>query len=696
MRRATIQHSAALMFLSGLCFSGPAALADEGMWTFDNFPSMAVNQKYDLHLDQAWLDRVRGASVRLSSGCSASIVTGDGLVLTNHHCVRDCAQQLSSATTDYVKDGFQATKREDEKLCPGMQAEVLSGISDVTDRVTRAAAGKTGQDFIKARDAEIAAVEKEGCAGKEDKFHCQVITLYQGGQYKLYTYRKYSDVRLVFAPEGMTAFFGGDPDNFNFPRYDLDCSFVRLYEDGIAIKTPDHLGWSRTAPKDGEPVFVAGNPGSTQRLLTADQLESLRDLALPETLIQFSELRGRLIRFTEESAEHARIANDLLFGIENSFKAYHGEEKALVDPALIAAKRAADNDLKAQVAKNSTLAADIGDPWTDIAKAQTDYRALYLSYGMMETRAGIGSDLFHFARALVRAAAEKAKPNSERLPEYTDSRLALLSKTLLDPQPVYPELEQVTLEYWLSKLRENLTADAPGTKTFLGKDSPETLSARLSQSKLGDPAMRKALWDGGMAAIRASDDPMIKFVLATDAASRAVRKQYEERVSGPVDRAAQKIARARFAIYGTHVYPDATFSLRLSYGKVEGWTDNDVAVPPFTYYKGLWERATGQFPFDLAPRWQTAQGKVDPQTVLDFVSDNDIIGGNSGSPVINAKGDIIGAAFDGNIESLGGAFGFDDRVNRTVSVSTAAITEALRNIYGDQALVTELEGRNNR
>ncbi len=417
---------------------------------------------------------------------------------------------------------------------------------------------------------------------------------------------------------------------------------------------------------------------------------------MPETLIQFSELRGRLIRFTEESAEHARIANDLLFGIENSFKAYHGEEKALVDPALIAAKRAADNDLKAKIAANPALTAEIGDPWTDIARAQTAYRAMYLSYSMMEARAGIGSDLFRFARTLVRAAEEKAKPNGDRLPAYTDSRLALLSKTLLDPQPVYPELEQVALEYWLSKLRENLTADASGTKIFLGKDSPEALSARLAQSKLGDPAVRKALWDGGMAAVQASDDPMIKFVLATDAASREVRKQYEERVSGPTDRAAQKIARARFAIYGTNVYPDATFTLRLSYGKVEGWTDNGATVPPFTYYRGLWERATGQFPFDLAPRWRSAQAKVNPGTVLDFTSDNDIIGGNSGSPVINAKGEVVGAAFDGNIESLGGAFGFDDRVNRTVSVSTAAITEALRNVYGNETLAAELTGRTRR
>jgi hypothetical protein len=383
----------------------------------------------------------------------------------------------------------------------------------------------------------------------------------------------------------------------------------------------------------------------------------------------------------------------MLFGIENSYKAYRGEEKALVDPALIAAKRKQDADLKAQVARNASLASQIGDPWSDIAKAQVSLRALYYRYGFMEARAGTGSDLFRYARILVRAAAEKAKPNGERLPEYTDSRLALLSKTILDPEPVYPELEQLTLGFWLSKLRENLTADAQGTKLFLGKDSPETLSAQLAGSKLSDPATRKALWDGGMAAIQASDDPMIKFVLATDAASRAIRKDYETQVSGPVDRAAQKIAQARFVIYGTSLYPDATFSLRLSYGKVGGWSDNGVTVPAFTYYRGLWDRATGQFPFNLMPRWQNAGAKVNPDTVFDFISDNDIIGGNSGSPAINARGEVVGAIFDGNINSLGGAFGFDGRVNRAVSVSTAAITEALRNVYGNQALVAELTAR---
>jgi hypothetical protein len=680
----------AALCAAGFLLAAQGTKADEGMWTFDNFPSATVKAKLGVTVDQAFLDHVRGAAVRLSSGCSASIVSAGGLVLTNHHCVRDCAQALSTPGNDYVASGFQVARREDEKLCPRMQAEVLAGISDVSARVTAAAAGKTGEDFVKARDAEIAAVEKEGCAGKEDKYRCQVVTLYQGGQYKLYTYRKYDDVRLVFAVEGQTAFFGGDPDNFNFPRYDLDCSFVRLYDGGKPAATPDHLTWSVDPPKDGEAIFVAGNPGSTQRLLTAEQLETLRDVNLPETLILFSELRGRLLRFTEESTEHARIANDLLFGIENSFKAYRGEEKALVDPALIVAKRKDDADLKARVAANPALAASTGDPWGDIAAAQVSLKALYFRYGFLESRGGFGSDLFRYARQLVRAAEEKAKPNGQRLPEYTDSRLALLSKTILDPEPVYPELEQLTLEFWLSKLRENLTADSDGTKLFLGKDSPETLSARLSQSRLADPAIRKALWDGGLAAIQASDDPMIKYVLATDTASRAVRTDYENRVTGPVDRATQKIAAARFAIYGTSIYPDATFSLRLAYGKVEGWTDNGVSVPPFTYFKGLWPRATGQFPFDLAPRWQNAEAKVDPGTVFDFVSDDDIIGGNSGSPAINAKGEVVGAIFDGNIESLGGAFGFDDRVNRAVSVSTAAITEALKNVYGDQALVAEL------
>ncbi len=687
IRRLTLSLAALAAFTA-------AASADEGMWTFDNFPSATVKAKYGVDVDQAWLDRVQAAAVRLSTGCSASVVSASGLVLTNHHCVRDCAQDLSTPTSDYIKDGFSAARREDERLCPGMQAEILDKITDQTARVNAATAGKIGGDFKKARDAEIAAIEKEGCAGREKTFHCQVVTLYQGGQYKLYAYRKYADVRLVFAPEESMAFFGGDPDNFNFPRYDLDCSFVRLYEDGKPVATPQHLTWRTTAPADHEPVFVAGNPGSTQRLLTAEQLESLRDFVLPDTLLTFAELRGRLILFSEQSPENDRVAKDLLFGIENSYKALHGEEEALVDPALIAAKHKYDADLRARIAKDAKLSKEIGDPWADIAKVQIARAALNRPYTFMEGRAGAGSDLFRYARQLVRGAEERTKPNGDRLPEYGDSRLPLIEKMLLDPAPVYPGVETLALEFWLSKLRENLTADAPGTKAFLGKDAPEALAARLvAGTKLADPAVRKALWDGGLPAIKASKDPLIQYVLATDETSRAIRKEYEDRVSTPTDRAAERIAKARFAIYGTKAYPDATFSLRLSYGQVEGWTDHGVTVPSFTYFGGLWDRATGQYPFAVSPRWAAAQGALDPKTVFDYAIDVDIIGGNSGSPMIDAKGNVIGAIFDGNILSLGGAFGFDDKVNRGVAVSTAAITEALRGVYKNDALVAELTGK---
>jgi len=516
--------------------------------------------------------------------------------------------------------------------------------------------------------------------------------LYEGGQYKLYTYRKYSDVRLVFAVEFDTAFFGGDPDNFNFPRYDLDFSFLRLYDNGKPMATPEHLTWNPSAPKDGEPVFVAGNPGGTDRQLTAAQLVTLRDVVMPMGLILGSELRGRYSRFSEESPEHARIANRDLFGLENGLKAQRGEEGALLQPSLMADKRKMDAALKAKVDADPKLKADIGDPWTEIAKAQVERVVLAKPYYFLETRAGFGSTLYRYARVLVRAAEERAKPNGERLREYADARLPLLQKTLLDPQPVEPDLEQLKLEFWLTKLREELTADAPETALFLGKDSPEDLSRALIASKLADPALRKQLWDGGMAAVKASNDPMIKFVLKTDDAGRKVRKTYEEKVEGPTDRASERIAKARFAAYGTSVYPDATFSLRLSYGKIEGWTEPGRTIPSFTNFSGLYTRATGKPPFNLAPRWVDAKPKLDPNTVFDISSNNDIIGGNSGSPLINAQGEVIGAIFDGNIHSLGGDYYFDDTMNRAVTVSTAAITEALNKVYGQPGLIAELTG----
>jgi hypothetical protein len=666
-----------------------AAVADEGMWTFDNFPAAKVQSAYGVKVDQRWLDKVQAAAVRLP-GCSASLVSKGGLVLTNNHCVVDCTKALSKAGQDYVKDGYLTDGKTDEGMCPGMTAEVLVSIIDVTDQIKAAGEGKTGAAYVQAREAAQALAEKTVC-GDVPARRCQTISFYRGGQYKVYMYHRYTDLRLVFAPEFNIAFFGGDPDNFNFPRFDLDSAFLRVYEGGKPAVTPQFLKWNPAAPAEGSATFVAGNPGSTDRLLTVSQLETLRDLGIPIGQLQRSELRGRLIQFGGLGPEQARIANPPLFGLENSFKVYSGRQMVLNDKAFLDAKRAAEAELRAKVAADPALSAQIGDPWADIAQAQKAYAESFMVFRQLESEAGRGSRLYGWARTLVRSAQERAKPDAERMSDYAEVRLPLVAKQLLDPRPVDPEIETLQMDHWLLKTREYLTVDAPAVKAILGKESPDALAARLvSGSKLADPAVRKALWEGGLAAVQASDDPMIQFVLKTDADARAVRTIWESTVSGPTDRAAEKIAQAKFAVYGESVYPDATFSLRLSYGKVAGWSYRGVDVPAFTRIGGLWDRATGQEPFALPQRWIDAKDKLNPDTVFDFVSTNDIIGGNSGSPVINAKGEVIGAAFDGNIHSLGGAYGYDGSVNRTVVVSTAAITEALDKVYGRSALVKEL------
>ena len=677
--------SRAFLFLASVSLPVSIARADEGMWTFDAFPAAKMRSGYGWAPDQAWLDKVRSAAVRLTGGCSASFVSDAGLILTNHHCVASCVEQNSTAENNILKTGFTAGTREQEKKCAGQQAEVVTSIRDVTPQVKAAIGTAAGEGAVKARTAVTAQIEQQGCPDT-NKTRCQVVSLYGGGQYKLYSYRKYSDVRLVWAPEAQAAQFGGDPDNFNFPRYSLDASFLRAYEDGKPVATPQHLEWSPRAPVDGEATFVVGNPGSTQRLFTAEQLAFQRELALPITVATYSELRGRLISAMESSPAKEREAAETLGSIENSLKVYLGRVKALNDPAFTGRLAAAEAELKGKSAGNAA----IGNPWGDIAKAMAAYRNFYIA-----DRFSLPSgDLFGYAMTLVRAAAERAKPSAERFAGYSDSALPLVEKRLLDERPIYPWLDQLTMEWSLSKSREYLGADDPQTKVLLGKESPEGLAARLvAGTKLADPAVRKALWEGGQAAIDASTDPMILYAKSIDANDRALQQRFDAEVDAPLTAAQAKLADARFAAYGDTVYPDATFTLRVSYGKVAGWQERGKMVPTRTTLGGTFDRATGASPFDLPPAFVANRAKIDANATYDFVTTNDIIGGNSGSPVIDRQGRVIGAAFDGNIHSLGGNYGYDGTINRTVVVSTAAVQEALESIYPAPHLVAELKGK---
>jgi hypothetical protein len=672
-------------FLATVSLPLAAAHADEGMWTFDAFPAAKMRADYGWAPDQAWLDRVQNAAVRLTGGCSASFVSDAGLILTNHHCVAGCAEEHSTANNNILKNGFITRTRGEEKKCAGQQAEVVTSIRDVTPQVKTAIGSATGEPAVKARSAIVAELEKQGCPDTA-RTRCQVVSLYGGGQYKLYSYRKYSDVRLVWVPEAQAAQFGGDPDNFNFPRYSLDASFLRAYEDGKPVATPQHLEWSDRAPVDGEATFVVGNPGSTQRLFTSEQLAFQRELVLPITVTTFSERRGRLIAAMESDPAKMREGHQELESIENSLKVYIGRVGALNDPAFTGRLAAAETQLKAKSAGNPA----IGNPWGDIAKGMNAYRSFYVA-----DRFSLPSgDLFGYAVTLVRAATERTKPNSDRFTGYSDSALPLVEKRLLDEEPVYPWLDQLTMEWSLSKAREYLGADDPQTKLLLGKESPEGLAARLvNGTRLADPAVRKALWDGGQAAIDASTDPMIVNARSIDANDRAIQKRFDAEVDAPLTAAQAKLADARFAAYGDSVYPDATFTLRISYGKVAGWIERGRQVPTRTVMGGTFDRATGAEPFDLPPAYAANRARIDPNTAYDFVTTNDIIGGNSGSPVIDRQGRVIGAAFDGNIHSLGGNYGYDGSINRTVVVSTAAVQEALEKIYPAPNLVAELKGK---
>lgn len=690
---------ASLLFASAavLAFAAASsAKAEEGMWTYDNFPIARANQTLGTNIDQAWLDRVRLSSVKFG-GCSAGVISAEGLVMTNNHCVSSCVANLSTPQLQYNETGFTPRSREEELQCPGASAEILTDITDVTQRVQKAGEGLDGQAFTQAREAEAGRIEAEAC-GSDSKIRCQVVSLYRGGQFKLYKFRKYSDVRLAWAPEDRAATFGGDLDNFSFPRFAIDAAFIRLYEDGKPAATPTHFTWNPNKPTEGEPVFVTGNPGSTQRLLTQAQLMTIRDVVLPLDQLIASELRGRLIRYSEEGADQAFIAMDPLSGVENTYKRGRGRMAALIDPAFMDQLAGQETVFRRGAAENEALSAEVGDPWAVLADVQPLARELYPAMALLEGGTGMGttsvaggSPLFQWARAIVRGAQERAKPSDQRLSEFSDSRLAGVQSSLFAARPTYPALEQIRLEWWLSKTREWLTVDSPYVRTLLGKESPEGLSTRLIEgTKLADPAVRRALWEGGLPAVQASTDPLIQYVLAIDAQARAVRTDWENRVQAPTDRASEQLAAARFAVFGDAVYPDATGTLRLTYGRVEGTDVPGQRIPAFTTFAGLWDRATGAEPFNVAPKLLAAKDRIDPATVMDMAVSSDTIGGSSGSPAVNARGEIIGANFDSTVLTQRNAYGYDRNVNRSVIVTTQAVTTALRDVYGMDHLVEEL------
>lgn len=676
----------AALFLFAAIF--PVAHAEEGMWTFDNFPSKKVQAEYKFDASQAWLDHVRASSLRIAGGCSASFISPNGLVMTNHHCVVECVQQLSTAKQNFEQIGFSANTQAEEQKCPDFELDQLTEIHDVTAEVHAATAGKTGDAANKALHAEEAKLEQS--CGSDPAVLCEVVSLYHGGVYDLYRYNRYTDVRLVFAPEFSVAQMGGDPDNFNFPRFDFDIGLLRAYRDDKPISTPDYLHWSTNGSKEGELVFVSGNPGSTSRELTIAQLEFLRDHSFPNLLPLLAEYRGQLEQFMTQGPEQKREGNEQEFLIANSYKAEFGEQQALLDHPFFNSKVREEKHLREAVKANPKLAADVS-AWDDIAKIESVRAKLFLRAGDLNSyllRIGLMGD----AIRLVRAASERTKPNGERLPAYTDQGLIGIQNELEAAVPTYRDYEELNLTYIFTIIRRDL-GDDPFVHKMLGDESPEQLAHRLvTNTHLDDAKVRMGLFNGGQAAIDASQDPLIRFVINIDPDLRAARKEYEDEVEAPSRAAAERIAKARFAIFGTTVYPDATFTPRLNYGTVKGF-DNAEGQPvePYTTIGGLFHHATGAPPYDLPESWLKAKSSLDLDTPMNLSTTNDVIGGNSGSPLINEKAEIVGLVFDGNIFSLGGDYGYDAAKNRTVSVDSRALLEGLSKVYHLDRIVNEIE-----
>jgi Peptidase S46 len=672
--------------------AAPEIRAEEGMWTFDNPPLNQLAAKYNFHPTQQWLDHLRLSSVRLNDGGSGSFVSSDGLLLTNHHVARGQLQKNSTAEHDYLLNGFYAATPDQEMKSPDLEINVLVGMQDVTSRVQGAAKGIADEaKALKAREAEIAAITRES----QDKtaLRSDVVSFYNGGEYWLYQYKAYTDVRLVFAPEQQAAFFGGDPDNFTYPRYDLDMALFRVYDNGKPLHTDNFLKWSAKGAAPGELIFISGHPGSTSRQDTMAQLLIERDVVEPAVTDYLKRRLAAAQAYAAQGPEQARQVGSTIFGLQNSLKVYVGRTEALADKGLIAKKQAEEDDFRKKVAANPEWEKEYGGAWDTIAKteekAKPEFR--YQIYRRTDSR------LFAIALLLVQYSAEIKKPDGERLPQFHDANLQSLKFQMLSPAPIAVGTEKLFMKAALNLGEEKLGKDDQYIQAVLnGGPVDATVDSLIDGTKLSDVATRKVLMDGGEAAIAASTDPMIVAARRVDPVVRETQRKMRDTISSVLTPAGEKLGKARFLVYGKNAYPDATFTLRLSYGTVDGYPYNGTIAPPFTTYYGLYDRAYSfgnKAPFNLTPKEETALGKLEMATPLDFVSTGDIIGGNSGSPVVNREGELVGLVFDGNIESLAGDFVYDGTKNRTVAVHSSGMIEGLRKLYGADALADELEGK---
>jgi hypothetical protein len=676
-------HRTALATVAALAVLPAPALADEGMWLPNAIPAAELKAKFGFEASPALLEHLQKSAVRFSTGGSGSIVSPDGLVMTNHHVGSDMLAKLSTPERDLLKTGFLARDRGQELPCPDLELNALWSIEDVTDRVTGAAKGAADTAAAgAAKRKEIARIEDE--SEKSTGLTSEVVTLYQGGKYHLYRYRTYRDVKLVFAPETAIAFFGGDTDNFEFPRYDLDCCFFRIYEDGKPLQPEHFLSWDADGAKEGELVFTWGHPGSTNRLYTADHVAFMRDVEEPMGLKRLWRNEVKLTTFMGRGAENARIAREDFFGTQNGRKASQGLLDALQDPAMVAAKRADEDALLKRLA-GKPEAKDFEDGRAMVRASLDAWKRLAPDYFALERRMRAGT-LASVARTLLRMKAEDAKPSAERLPEFGDANRESLEAMLYSPAPVYPQLEIERMTSMLSGLAEERGLDDALVRKLLDGKSPRARATELVRgTKLADVAARR---NPDM------NDPMIRFMASIDDQARDARKAWEDQVDAPQKIAYGEIAAARFAAFGDSVYPDATFTLRMSYGTVKGWTAEDgTKVPAFTTIGGTFERAAeraGDPAFELPKSWLDAKSRLDGNVPFNFVSTNDIIGGNSGSPIVDADGEVVGLIFDGNLDSLAGDVVFDGTRNRATSVDARGMLEAMRKIYGAGALADEI------